>query len=74
MNDPQVKHMGLARPVDHPRFGPIEVVGPGVSLGRTAQPAKMRPSPEIGQHTAEVLAAIGYDTAAIAALRAKGAV
>ena len=74
MNDPQVKHLGLARPVDHPRFGAIEVVGPGVNLDRTAQPPTMRPSPEIGQHTDEVLVSIGYDTAAITELRAKGAV
>jgi formyl-CoA transferase len=74
MNDPQVKHLGLARPVDHPRMGAIEVVGPGVNLARTSQPPKMRPTPEMGQHTDEVLASLGYDAAAIAGLRAKGAV
>jgi len=35
---------------------------------------KLKHTPEPGEHTGEVLMARGYDQAAIAALRAKGAV
>jgi crotonobetainyl-CoA:carnitine CoA-transferase CaiB-like acyl-CoA transferase len=37
------------------------------------RPPLVSDPPEIGQHNAEVLAEIGYDTAGIAALKAAGA-
>jgi formyl-CoA transferase len=69
LNDPQVKHLGIARPVEHPTLGSIEVVGQAVNLERTPQPPTMRPTPEIGEHTDEVLAEAGYSEAEIAELR-----
>jgi crotonobetainyl-CoA:carnitine CoA-transferase CaiB-like acyl-CoA transferase len=33
-----------------------------------------RPAPALGQHTQQILAMLGYDAAAIAALRAQGVV
>jgi formyl-CoA transferase len=69
--DPQVEHLRMARPVTHPRLGEINLVGQPVELAgvdggpRTA-------APDVGQHTAEVLAALGYDAAAIADLAARG--
>jgi crotonobetainyl-CoA:carnitine CoA-transferase CaiB-like acyl-CoA transferase len=71
--DPQVKHLGIAQPVEHPTLGRIELVGQAVSLSRT--PSKLRTAtPERGEHTDEVLGELGYDRAAIARLRAAGAV
>jgi crotonobetainyl-CoA:carnitine CoA-transferase CaiB-like acyl-CoA transferase len=68
--DPQVRHLGMAQKVRHPALGPIEVVGQAVTLSRT--PATMRrPTPERGEHTDEVLRALGYDDKAIAGLRAR---
>jgi crotonobetainyl-CoA:carnitine CoA-transferase CaiB-like acyl-CoA transferase len=68
--DPQVRHLGMAQPVDHPTLGRIEVVGQAVSLSRT--PSQIRTAtPERGEHTDAVLRELGYDAAAIAALRAK---
>jgi len=71
--DPQVKHIGIAQPVEHPTLGRIEVVGQAVTLSRT--PSQMRrPTPERGEHTDAVLRELGYDDAAIAAFRSKGVI
>jgi crotonobetainyl-CoA:carnitine CoA-transferase CaiB-like acyl-CoA transferase len=71
--DPQVKHIGIAQPVDHPTLGRIELVGQAITLSRT--PSQIRtPTPERGEHTEAVLREHGYDDKAIAALRAKGVI
>jgi len=68
--DAQVRHIGIAQPVEHPSLGRIELVGQAVTLSRT--PSKLKTAtPERGQHTDAVLRELGYDAAAIAALRAK---
>ncbi|MFZ5782497.1 MAG: CaiB/BaiF CoA transferase family protein [Pseudomonadota bacterium] len=68
--EPQVQHLGIARPVKHPSLGDIHVVGQPINLSDAPQPAALRPTPELGEHTDEVLAELGYDGSAIAALRA----
>ena len=66
--DPQVQHLHAAATVQHPLLGEIRVVNQAVGLSRT--PATMASAtPEIGQHTDEVLAEVGYSSADIAALR-----
>ncbi|MBV8937833.1 MAG: CoA transferase, partial [Alphaproteobacteria bacterium] len=70
-SDPQVQHLEMARPVDHPKLGPIKVVGQAINMTRTPEPAKLRPTPELGQHTEDVLHELGYNDAAIADLRAR---
>ena len=72
--DPQVQHLGIARPVEHPKYGPQKVVGQPIHMSRYPQPDKLQHTPEAGEHTTEVLNGLGYDQAAIAALRAKGAI
>ena len=53
--------------------GPVQQVGVGPKLSET--PGRVRAgAPLNGEHTDEVLAAIGYDAERIAALRAEGAV
>ncbi|MCC7275615.1 MAG: CoA transferase [Alphaproteobacteria bacterium] len=71
--DPQVQHLGLARPVEHPRLGAQRVVGTPINLEGIEDSIRM-PTADAGQHTDEVLAALGYDTAAIAKLRADGVI
>jgi formyl-CoA transferase len=72
--DPQVKHLRIARPVNHPKYGKQMVVGQPIHMSRYPQPDTLKHTPEPGEHTEEVLGALGYDKAAIAGLRAKGAI
>ena len=72
--DPQVKHLGIAKPVDHPKYGKQTVVGTPIHLSRYPQPEKLGHTPEPGEHTNEILKNLGYDEKAIAALREKRAV
>ena len=71
--DPQVKHLGIATPVEHPKLGRYEVLANAAVLSRT--PAKVvAPTPEIGQHTDEVLQELGYNAGEIKKLREGGVV
>ena len=71
--DPQVQHLQAAATVKHPVLGDIRVVNQAVGLSRT--PATMvSATPEIGQHTDEVLAEVGYSANEIAALRQSKAI
>ena len=72
--EPQVRHLGIARGVDHPTLGSYQVVGQPINLSDYPQPDNLRPTPEPGQHSDEVLAELGFGTGEIAALREKGVV
>ncbi len=71
--DPQVRHLGIATPIEHPVLGSIRLVGQPVHLERT--PQRMRcAAPEKGEHTEEVLRAAGYDPAARRGLKERGVI
>ncbi|HJM90190.1 MAG TPA: CaiB/BaiF CoA-transferase family protein [Dehalococcoidia bacterium] len=73
--DEQVQHLGIALPMESPALGATHVVGQAVNLTRTPSPDHVtQPTPEIGQHTDEILAGLGYDADGIAALREQGAI
>mgnify|MGYP002633181292 FL=1 len=72
--EPQVQHLGIARPVNHPALGDIKVVGQPINLSDFPQPRELKPTPDLGQHTDEVLAGLGYDRKAIEALRTGGVI
>ncbi|WP_422012492.1 CaiB/BaiF CoA transferase family protein [Reyranella sp.] len=72
--EPQVQHLGIARPVNHPALGEIKVVGQPINLSDYPQPKALNPTPDLGQHTDEVLTGLGYDAKAIADLKSGGAV
>jgi crotonobetainyl-CoA:carnitine CoA-transferase CaiB-like acyl-CoA transferase len=53
-DDAQALHRGMRVAVNHPRCGPVDVVGPPVKYSRTPCEVRMAP-PLLGQHTKEVL-------------------
>jgi len=71
--DEQVRALGLSVKIRHPRLGEQEVQNLPVTLSRT--PGAVRTaSPDLGEHTDQVLAELGYSREEIAALHRDGAV
>lgn len=72
-DDPQVRHLGMAQPVETGPFGPTRMLGQPVSLSRT--PSRVAaPAPDAGAHTDEILAEAGLDAGEVARLRDRGVV
>ncbi len=71
--DPQVRHLGLATPVEHPRLGRFDVVASPLSLSGVSKVVRS-PTPDAGAHTAEVLRGLGYTDVEIEDLRRQGAI
>ena len=73
LNDPHVKARNMVVEINHPIMGPMKTIGlPIKSTGDLT--AIRKPAPWLGQHSEEVLRAIGYDDANIAALFESGVV
>ncbi|HTR88341.1 MAG TPA: CoA transferase [Reyranella sp.] len=72
--EPQVQHLGIARGIKHPKLGDIKVVGNPINLTATPQPKKLKPTPDLGQHTNAVLKSLGMSAKKIKELRANGAI
>ena len=71
--DPQLRHREMLRHLPHPVAGTVpQVVSP---LRFAGAPLRFdRAPPTLGQHTAEVLAELGLDEAAVAGLSARGVI
>jgi formyl-CoA transferase/CoA:oxalate CoA-transferase len=59
--------------VEHPSLGPIRSLGSPIKMSGTP-PNVRRRAPMLGEHTDEILSAIGYSNEEIRALRSAGAV
>jgi crotonobetainyl-CoA:carnitine CoA-transferase CaiB-like acyl-CoA transferase len=71
--DPQVRHLGVAAPVEHPSAGPIEIVRNATNIEGVSNHIR-RPSPEPGEHAEEILAGFGWSADEIERLRRDGVV
>jgi crotonobetainyl-CoA:carnitine CoA-transferase CaiB-like acyl-CoA transferase len=68
-DDPQTRHQQMRVTIDHPQHGPLDVLGFPIKF--SDDPCRMhRPPPVLGADTDAILAELGRDAAAIAALRA----
>lgn len=70
LSHPQVAATGLAEPMDYPSAAtPAPVVRAPITLSASAK-VPLAPAPQVGEHADAILAELGYDAAAISALRA----
>lgn len=69
--DPQFQARGSITEVDHPALGSLAMQNVFPRLSRTRGAIRW-PGPELGAHTAEVLAGVGVDPAALEDLRTRG--
>ena len=72
-SDPQVQHLGIAQVVESATLGRQEVVGQAVNLSRTPSTIRMA-TPELGEHTNQILNDLGYAPEQIVELRKNGAI
>ena len=73
LSDPQALARGMVVELEAPGVPGGKVKQPGIPFQLSETPGAVRyPGSVTGQHTAEVLAALGYDPARIAELKAKG--
>ena len=71
--DPQVQHLGMEHPVNHPKLGEINLVGQAIKLSGH-ESRKGIPTPERSQHTSEVLSDMGLSSTEIQNLSDEGVI
>ena len=72
-NDPQIRHRGMEIHLQDSVGQNVPLVGCPIKLSGTPVEYNQAP-PKLGEHTDDVLRALGYDAAAIATLREQGTV
>lgn len=69
--DPQMAAIGLFPELDHPRWGRLRTVDSPLSVAGVEK-VPPRAAPDLGQHTIEILTAVGYSDAEIRGLLETG--
>jgi len=73
-SDPQVRHMGLVKEVNHPHYGPVKVVGPPATFSESPIGIQS-PPPMLGEHNEEVLTGLlGYSKDQVEAFQNQGVI
>ena len=71
MNDTSFDERGIMQTIDHPTTGKVKM--PAWPVRFDGRPAKVKPSPLLGQHNAEVLGSwLGMAAQEVDALKAEG--
>ncbi len=70
--EPSLRKTGTVVEVDHPKRGKYLSVGNPIKLSDS--PSEVTRSPLLGEHTEEILAELGFDKAAVEAMRAAKAI
>jgi len=71
--DPQVRHLGMARPVEHPRLGTAHLVASAITMSGVSRDIRS-PTRDAGADTELVLAEYGYTPEDIQTMRSKGVI
>ncbi len=71
--DPQVEHLGVAVAVEHDTVGPIEIIRNATNIDGVPSSIR-RPSPDVGQHSKEILDGLGLTATEIDDLVDQGVV
>ncbi len=72
-SDPQTLALEIVREIEHPTAGKVKLVNSPMHLSQTPTAITRHP-PLLGEHTAEILAELGYNPPQIAELRASGVI
>jgi crotonobetainyl-CoA:carnitine CoA-transferase CaiB-like acyl-CoA transferase len=72
LSDPHLRDVGLVQAAQHPTQGEIRQIRPTIRM-TGFEPSLRLPAPHIGEHTAAVLAELGYTAEAITELYGAGA-
>jgi crotonobetainyl-CoA:carnitine CoA-transferase CaiB-like acyl-CoA transferase len=73
--DEQVRHLRMTRVAHHKTLGDVKLLRSPFHLTAVDDPVEFHhAAPEVGEHSDEILAELGYDAARIAALRDSGVI
>ncbi|MET4359064.1 crotonobetainyl-CoA:carnitine CoA-transferase CaiB-like acyl-CoA transferase [Bradyrhizobium sp. RT9b] len=74
LDHPHTRARGMIVEFEHQKCGTVKAVGSAIHINGAPVPGSATPGPMLGEHTEQVLAELGYNSAAIARLRAEGAI
>jgi homotetrameric cytidine deaminase len=74
LDDARAEGRGMVTTVSHPEAGDLPMVGNAVKLGSLGLDPSYGPPPRLGEHTADVLASVGYAPDEVARLKRDGVV